>query len=216
MLHFFTFQYDQNQTGQQTNIKKTSVYSVDLHALMSWNNTNNVRFTDQNMEPAEAVAALFKKFYGPLCQSTFRLLKDQQLSEDLVQEVFIRIWDKKDQLTFDERFIGYLRKSCYHAALAYLAQQRQPYLVEEQELTSTDSKILTRELEEAIVEGINSMPEKTKLIFTLSRYESMTYKEIAIQMELSVKAIEKHMGIALKFMRDHLSEFLMWAVFILT
>lgn len=171
----------------------------------------------KNAAPEEAIEFFFRKHYVSLCRGVYRLLRDEALAEDLVQEVFIKIWEKKDRLKFDERFIYYLKKSCYHAALAELARKLDPpAAVPELPGDSSDhadTPSLKDELEAAIHQSINLLPEKTRLIFTLSRYEEMTYRQIADQLNISVKAIEKHMGNALRSLRESLKEYLICMIF---
>lgn len=178
---------------------------------MTEEHSNNASFY-KNMPSGEVVEIFFRKHYASLCQGVYRLLRDESLAEDLVQEVFIKVWEKKDKLTFDDRFIFYLKKSCYHAALAYLSGKNYlndtdnpPILSDKNE---TDDHILQAELEKSIQLAISKLPEKTCLVFTLSRYEEMTYKEIASELNISVKAVEKHMGIALRRLKDALKEHL--------
>ncbi len=156
---------------------------------------------------------MFRKHYGSLCNDVHRLLKDESLSEDLVQEVFIKIWEKKNHVLINDRFIFYLKKSCYHAALKYLSSKS--YQLEtdsnEQIVTSahtTDENMLSSELDTKIQQTLGALPQKTRLVFTLSRYDDLSYKEIALHLGVSVKAVEKHMGKALKLLKSALSEHL--------
>lgn len=167
----------------------------------------------EKMSAEEKFEALFRQHYASLCKRVYGLLRDKSLSEDLVQEIFIKIWEKKTELRFDDRFFFYLKKSCYHAALNYLSGKN--YTLETEPpmaLTNgegSDDRLLLSELEQSIRAAINQLPEKTRLIFTFSRYGEMTYKEIAGQLHISVKAVEKHMGKALRQLKDHLKDHLM-------
>lgn len=164
------------------------------------------------MTPELRFEAFFREHYADLCRGVNRLIRDGDLAEDLVQEVFLRVWEKRSKLELDERFLFYLKKSCHHEALQLLRSQK-PSLELSNELAlttdhSTDENILQKQLEESVLTSINKLPEKTRLIFTLSRYEEMTYKEIAHQLDISIKAVEKHMSKALKLMHDYLADFL--------
>lgn len=161
----------------------------------------------------QEIETLFRHHYVMLCNDVNRLLRDESLSEDLVQEVFIKIWEKKMDVDISDRFIFYLKRSCYNAALKYLSSK--PYLLDtdsSENITTpenTDTSILTTELEHSIQRAITTLPDKTQMIFTLSRYEDLSYKEISKQLQISIKAVEKHMGKALKLMKAALQEHLL-------
>lgn len=173
----------------------------------------------KNLSSEEKIEIIFKKYYSTLCRNVYRILKDEDIAEDVVQEVFIKVWEKKDNLQFDEQFIFYLKKSCYHTALNLLSRNTHFNNSEEQKDIVTnveaDGEIKLAELEYAVHFAIEALPEKTRLVFTLSRYENMTYKEIAKQLNISVKAVEKHMGIALQRMRVSLKDHLIHIIVIL-
>ncbi|MEQ8471943.1 MAG: RNA polymerase sigma-70 factor [Marinoscillum sp.] len=160
----------------------------------------------------ELVELFFRNHYGELCKSVNRLLADQALSEDLVQEVFIKVWKRKDKIDFNDRFIFYLKRSCYHEALTYLSGNNYKLDTDPAENTTHSSSsslpIEQIELEHEVRSAIGDLPEKTRLAFTLSRYEDMSYKEIAEQLNISLKTVEKHIGIALKRLREALKNHL--------
>ncbi len=175
---------------------------------MTLQNSSN----DHSQSNDDRIAQLFREHYSMLCNDVNKLLRDESLSEDLVQEVFIKVWEKQDEVEITDRFIYYLKRSCYHAALKYLGSKTYQLETDSNERIATsqqtDETILSRELHEKIQLAIASLPEKTQLIFTLSRYEELSYKQIAEQLNLSVKSIEKHMGKALQQLRVSLNEHL--------
>lgn len=171
----------------------------------------------KNLPPEEVLETCFRQHYAELCRGVYRLLADQALSEDLVQEVFIRVWERRQHISFDERFIFYLKKSCYHAALAHLSSNKKHLHHAEDTLQvagtgGADEDMLHSELEDSVRLAIAALPEKTRLVFTLSRYEGLTYRQIADQLGVSAKAIEKHMGIALSRLREALKDHLLCLV----
>lgn len=159
-----------------------------------------------------AFETYFKAHYGSLCKGVYRLIKDTALAEDLVQEVFLKVWEKRNSLTLDDRFIFYLKKSCYHAALNYLTYQKKLHILDDElEAKATDradQDLIHSQLEDDVRKAIANLPEKTQIVFVLSRYESMTYKEIASELNVSVKAVEKHISIALSRLRELLRDYL--------
>lgn len=175
--------------------------------------STNASSIHRNLSPDEKIELLFKEQYASLCNGVNRLLKDESLSEDLVQEVFIKVWEKKDAVTIDDRFIFYLKRSCYHAALKFLSsksyQLETDSQVNIQTTESTDEDLLINELHLKIQQAIAALPEKTQIVFTLSRFEELSYKEISHQLDISIKTVEKHMGKALQLLRSSLKEHLL-------
>lgn len=167
----------------------------------------------QNQSPDEKVEILFRTYYPSLCKSLYRILKDVSLAEDIVQEVFLKVWDKRDTLALHGASHAYLYRSCYNTALNFLKKQKPQY-----ELSSVpidicsddgaEKALLFLETEAKILAAIETLPPKTKSIFSLSRFEELSYKEIAERLEISLKSVEKHMGIALQRLREQLKDYL--------
>ena len=173
----------------------------------------------QNFTPDEKVEILFRKYYAGLCKSLYKILRDATLAEDIVQEVFLKVWEVRETLKMEDAIQSYLYRSCYNAALNFLKQQKKNTDLDNLEATITSSDSAERHLnfqetEAEIQKAIDALPPKTKVVFTLSRFEELSYKEIAERLDISVKSVEKHMGIALQRLRENLKEYLV-AVFLL-
>lgn len=169
----------------------------------------------QNFSPEEKVELLFRKYYAPLCKSLYRTLRDASFAEDIVQEVFLKVWDMRDTLQMDEGIQSYLYRASYNTALNFLKQQKQKQAVDIDTLevglpgSETPEKHLSfLETEADILKAIDLLPPKTKLVFSMSRFEELSYKEIADHLDISIKSVEKHMGIALQRLRENLKEYL--------
>ncbi len=161
-----------------------------------------------------ALKELFQLHYRAVCKTIRRFIPDESLCEDLAQEVFLRFWEKRHQLEINSSLEGYLRRMAVNEALAHLRKKK--YF--EEELTDNtpmmmaepggDDRLLQSELESNIRLAINTLPPKCKTVFQLSRFEEMTYQEIANQMGISIKTVENQMGKALKILREKLSDYL--------
>lgn len=167
----------------------------------------------QNLSPDEKVEILFRKYYPALCKSLYRVLKDAALAEDIVQEVFLKVWNKREDLQLDEAFHGYLYRSCYNSALNFLKQQKHtsdisvtPIAAHSDEDAEKTLNFL--ETESQILLAVENLPPKTGQVFKMSRFEELSYKEIAEKLNVSLKSVEKHMGIALQRLRLSLKEYL--------
>ena len=173
----------------------------------------------QNFTPDEKVEILFRKYYAGLCKSLYKILRDATLAEDIVQEVFLKVWEVRETLKMEDAIQSYLYRSCYNAALNFLKQQKKNTDLDNLETTITASDSAERHLnfqetEAEIQKAIDALPPKTKVVFSLSRFEELSYKEIAERLDISVKSVEKHMGIALQRLRENLKDYLV-AVFLL-
>jgi RNA polymerase sigma-70 factor (ECF subfamily) len=140
-------------------------------------------------------------------------LKDTDESEEIVQLVFVQLWEKREKIHISTSLKSYLYKSVYHSALNTIKHQKikEEYLhmkqsqIQENEIQSNQS---LKELETRIEKALNTLPEQCKLIFSMSRFEDLKYREIADVLNISIKTVENQMGKALKLMRHNLSDFL--------
>ncbi|MEZ5038961.1 MAG: RNA polymerase sigma-70 factor [Saprospiraceae bacterium] len=161
-----------------------------------------------------ALKDIFQKEYPSVCKTIHRFIRDKNLVEDLAQEVFLRLWDKRHAINITSSLSAYIRRMAINEALGYLRKHKK---FDEEELTpmhttgeddSGEDTFLYQELEGNILEAINSLPPKCKTVFQLSRFEELTYQEIADQMEISIKTVENQMGKALKVLRAKLQNYL--------
>lgn len=166
----------------------------------------------QHHTPEEKVELLFRQYYASLCKSLYRVLHDASLAEDIVQEVFLKVWEMREQLKMDEAIQSYLYRSCYNTALNFLKKQKQNTDIQILEIVpgedSAEKSLGFAETENQIFTAIEALPPKTRLVFSLSRFEELSYKEISDRLDISLKSVEKHMGIALQRLRENLREYL--------
>lgn len=159
--------------------------------------------------------ALFSTYFPLVCKAIYRLVQDMATAEDLAQEVFIKIWNRRSQLN-EVYFKAYLHRAAVNMALDHLDKNKRrggPH----QELGPTQEALAAsnaaptvhvKETKARIQQAIDQLPEKCREIFVLSRYEEMSYKEIAEALQISVKTVENQMITALKKLRISLKEYL--------
>jgi RNA polymerase sigma-70 factor, ECF subfamily len=158
---------------------------------------------------------VFKTHFKALHSYAYTILKDDVIAEEMVQNVFFKLWEKKDQLTIQSSLKAYLYKAVYHESLNFLKHQKvrsahQAYAMHSNDYSSNhaEKKLMHGELEKKLQNAINDLPEQCRTIFQLSRFEELKYREIADTLGLSVKTVENQMGKALKILRFKLVEFL--------
>jgi len=155
-----------------------------------------------------ALELLFERYYEPLCNFAFLFLKTSNQTEELVSDVFIRVWQNRDQHGKVIHVKAYLYRSVKNAVISYLRKNR-PGMDELSSLENiskheiTPESLLIREdLYKAVGSMIKSMPHQAGLVFRMHKMDGLSYKEIAATLGLSIKTIENHMGKALRFVRE--------------
>jgi len=163
----------------------------------------------------KAFELLFRTYYKSLCQFTYRILKDAIIAEEIVQDIFYHLWGKRQNMDMIITVKSYLFKAAYNNALKYLRHNKIIKAHEEmmknnlsQMFDLQENYTELDELRHIIADTINSVPERTRIIFTLNRDEGLKYKEIAEQLNISVKTVEAHMTHLLKLFRENLSDYM--------
>ncbi len=161
----------------------------------------------------EEFEILFRQMYTPLCRKVFRILKDQEASEDLVQDVFVRLWEKRSEINIQIGIQPYLYRAVANAAFNYLKKDRSLEEFDSDIHESTDHmdsqlQLESQETAQRIHSVIDALPPGCKTIFVLSREDGLSYKEIAETLNISIKTVENQMSKALKILREKLSPYL--------
>lgn len=154
---------------------------------------------------------LFKSNYNTMCNIASNIVKNSDSAKDIVQEVFIKLWDKKADLLEISNIKGYLFRATTNASINYLSQNKKIVSLEASGVTlsiNPDETLTTKELEAKIQYALDRLPPKCKAIFVLSRFEGMKYAEIAEHLDISEKTVKNQMLIALNKMREDLRPYL--------
>lgn len=163
----------------------------------------------------ELFEQLFKAHYKALHAYATTILKDIDIAEEVVQNLFLKFWEKRELLSIATSIKAYLYKCVYNDSLNYLKHENvklkhQNFTVYTMDTSSepASAKAELTELETKLRAALNELPEQCRTIFQLSRFEELKYKEIAEQLGLSIKTVENQMGKALKILRIKLVDFL--------
>ena len=148
---------------------------------------------------------LFRKFYEPVTKYIYYKCGDLQQAEDIVQNVFIKLWNLCATVTFSKAK-SYIYTACNHMFLNDVAHKKvvlkhQKTITENTDYENPEFLIEIDEFREQLKNAINTLSVKEREVFLLSRIEQKTYKEIADITDLTVKAIERRMSKALKELR---------------
>jgi RNA polymerase sigma-70 factor, ECF subfamily len=154
-----------------------------------------------------AIDWIFRRYYPMCLKAALRILKDGYLAEDITQDVFMELWKKRDERQINIALKAYLRRSVTNRCLNYIRDQKMVF-DEEDKLpewpasgTSALNNLEVAELEQSLQKAIDELPERCRIVFTLSRFEEMKYQEIADQLNISIKTVENQISKALRLIR---------------
>lgn len=161
-----------------------------------------------------AFEKMFKKYYEPLTRFSWRYVKSKAIAEELVQEVFSRIWADHDSWNPNGALRSYLYKAVKHRSLDHLKHKKVERKYNSQWDENSRAYInyedpkREKQVKEEIGRAIDELPERSKMTFKLHRYDGLTYKEIAEVMDVSVNTVDSQMTRTLKKLREKLSHLL--------
>ena len=161
-----------------------------------------------------AFELLFLKYYPGLVQYASQFTADQMDSEEIVQEFFVRFWEKRKQNIQLPSLKSYLFLSIKNACLNYLKHKKveQKYILEMKKLSDhhlvyNPNLYLDTELQDVVTKAIDLLPEKCREIFVMSRVQGLKNDEIASELNLSKRTVETQISKALKFLRSELKDY---------
>ncbi len=166
-----------------------------------------------------AFSEIYNRYWEVLFRHAYRLIKDKDLAKDIVQEVFVSLWDKIEELDLQFSVNAYLYKSVRNKILNLIEKDkvRNNYLeslavfINSSEAI-TDYRLRERLLAEKIEMEIAGLPSKMRQIFEMSRKQNLSHKQIAEELSLSDKTVKKQMSNAIKILRLKLGGFIVLAI----
>jgi RNA polymerase sigma-70 factor (ECF subfamily) len=161
----------------------------------------------------KAFEKLFRRYYGHLCLFASRIVQDDISAEEIVQDFFVKLWEKRELLSIETSVKSYLFKSIKNLCLNFIQHNKtklryaQSVLSETPNNKTDDDSFTEIDLAEKIEESIQSLPTKRQEIFRLSRENGLKYREIAKKLNISIKTVEAQMGLAIKSLREKLKKY---------
>ena len=165
----------------------------------------------------KALEQLFQLYYVLLCYEARKYIPEKYIVEELVNDVFLRLWENRETLSITSSLRGYLIRSIHNACLSHLRKNQVQIAELSDDCTGNSllsigesplDYILSKELIEQIDNAIAELPPQYKRVFLLSRYEDKTYMEIADELNISVNTVKLYLKKALSKLRDNLYEFM--------
>lgn len=162
-----------------------------------------------------AFEKLFRSFFPGLVLFAMKYLPDQDSAKEVVHNVFLNLWEKREKIDTSASLKSYLFTSVHNRCLNFI-RDRKKFDTDESSILKIEStdfsdgsdRLEEQELEQRIYDALEALPEKCREVFKLNRFEGMKYGEIAGHLGISVKTVEAQMSKALKILREKLSDYL--------
>jgi RNA polymerase sigma-70 factor (family 1) len=181
---------------------------------------NDMRLVDQLRTGDEtALASIYNKYWQALYLSAYNVLRDRQLCEDIIQDLFIRLWDHRAGIVIKISLKAYLFASVRYGVYRQIRtgnvrNEIFDDLPEGLLAEGPDDRVIHRELETRVSEVVAFLPEKCREVYKLSREECLSHKQIASRLNISTKTVENQLTKALSRLRTSLGHFVFFQLII--
>lgn len=154
---------------------------------------------------------VFSSCYEGLCHYAYTILRDADEAEDVVQSMFMKLWERRKDLEIKDALKGYLFRAVHNQCLNNIEHRAVKKKYQDDNLESISSSVqhsetFPNELDEKIKKIVDSLPQQCRTIFIMSRYEELPHAEIAKNLNISVNTIQNQICKALKILREELKE----------
>ncbi len=170
----------------------------------------------------EVIKLIFEKYYEGLCLFAENIIKEHPVAEEIVEDIFIHLWINCKNTTVYLSVKNYLYRSTYNNCLKYLNKQKkaskiidkQNYIFNDKEilhpssLSHPISDLIVKELEDKAEKILETLPPECKKIYTLNRFENLSYSTIAKKLNITVGTVKTQMSRAFKIFRKELKDYI--------
>lgn len=161
----------------------------------------------------DSYEALFNLYYVKFVNFADAIIKDRTVAKDLVQEAFIKIWSNRERLNENQSLENYIYVIVKRLVLNHIRDNRPTESLESENAMETQSNVhggqdmllIANETRTRIQEIISNMPEQRRKVFVMRRHQGLSNKEIAQELQISIKTVERHMTLALAELRENIS-----------
>jgi RNA polymerase sigma-70 factor (ECF subfamily) len=172
--------------------------------------------TYQDDDNRAVLESMFKTFYPVLAAYCTKYVKDEETARDIIQDVFLKVWEHRHQVDFSIPLHSYLLKLAHNSCMNHLQRMKieQKYqndlavqtLEMEMEYDHLFDQLVADDLQKRIDQVVNQLPAQCRDIFYKSRYEGMSHKDIAQDLNISIRTVETQIYRALKILKKALKE----------
>jgi RNA polymerase sigma-70 factor (ECF subfamily) len=161
---------------------------------------------------AAAFAEVYELYKDRIFAFAFTLTKSKEIAEEATQEVFVKLWERRNQIDANYPLTPYIKKITYNYIISFfrkvkLDRQLQQNLYSNMEAlqNTNEDELLQKELSKLYQQAIEQLPQQKRTAYTLSREQHLTYEEIALQMGISKNTVRNHMSEAIHFIRNYIT-----------
>jgi RNA polymerase sigma-70 factor (family 1) len=160
-----------------------------------------------------AFNAIYQQYQQPVFAFAFYLTKSRVLSEEVVQEIFVRVWEKREQFPENMVMLPYIKRMAQNLVLDIFRKAGREQVMQQTLYDAVSSvfdhpadQLLEKELHRIYRDGINRLPPQKKIIYTLHRDHQLSYEQIAGRLKLSPNTVRNHMAEAIRSVRAHVNK----------
>lgn len=160
-----------------------------------------------------AFNTIYEQYQQSVFAFAFYLTKSKELSEEVVQEVFVRVWEKKEQLPENMMILPYIKRMTQNLVLDLFRKAGREQALQQQLqdamrniFSHPDDQLQEKELRRIYRQGIDLLPPQKKIIYTLHRDHQLSYEQIADKLGLSPHTVRNHMAEAIRSVRAHVNK----------
>ncbi len=174
--------------------------------------TDEVLLRLMSSDDQEAFALIYRRYWEGLFITAVKALRGKQEAEDVVQDVFLSLWNRRKELDIEGSLSAYLHTSVRYKAIHYIEKNitRRDYLALLTDVAvntlspSAEIQLQLKEVQQTIRETVARMPPKMQEVYHLSRHEHLTHKQIAEKLGISAETVKKHIQHALQLIKTAL------------
>lgn len=162
----------------------------------------------------DALGIIYERYWEPLYTSAYRIFKEKEACEDIVQDIFLKLWINRRKLIITTSLQAYLFTAVRYKVFQRIERTRTHLQLFEnieqrlQNASDTEVQLYQKELQAKVLRIVDYLPEKCQQIYRLSREEQLSHKEIAERLSITTKTVENQLTIALRRIRAGLPELL--------
>ncbi|MEH3115169.1 RNA polymerase sigma-70 factor [Pedobacter terrae] len=170
----------------------------------------------------QAMKEIYRLYWSAIFDAALKKMGDEALAQDITQEIFISLWENRKTIKLSGSLCAYLYGAVKYKVINYfksgsIKEQHQnalKALMDEQNTAAADDKLILKELHSEVDHAIALLPEKMQLVFSMSRKQEKSIKEIAAELNVSVQTVKNQISAALKLLKKSLSYILLIAALI--
>ncbi len=156
---------------------------------------------------------LFRSHFAYLCNYALQYVEDRDTAQEICQQVFIRLWEKRAEMDPQQSIKSYLFTAVRNRCLNYIRDNKKyrSSILDldcgDFDLAGEEDHFALEDLQQRVDKALNELPEKCRQVFEMSRFQGLKYREIAEELDISQKTVEAHMSKAMKMLREKLKDY---------